>query len=165
MMRPLALALLLLVLSSAGCRHYWVPERTLDEYASLSRSERRIALVPAQKSDGATAYVQARDARPLRALRDGMREVRVAPRGRVSVGIVLLIEGAALVGGAAALLVAAKHDTQCSNDACGAPFDAAIGGTLAGFGGIEMITGVSLIATGAVHVERTASDRRFLFLQ
>jgi hypothetical protein len=165
MRQPIAAVVLVsLTFTLSACRHYWVPERALDAYASLPRVEKRVALLPAQRDDGSSTWVRARDARPLPSQRGDARAVRVAPRAKTSVGIVLLIEGAGLFSLGVALAVSGRNDHQCSNDACGAPIDAAIGGTLAGFGGVELLTGTALIASGAAHTEVAPDARRFVYL-
>ena len=149
-------------LLSFGCHQYFVPERALDAYVSLPRAERKTAVVPAERNDGARVFVLGRDVKPLAATRGELRHVQVA-RGRTAVGIVLAIEGAILLATGIGVAVASTGERTCDNDACNAVADAIIGGTLAGIGGVELIIGATLTGTGA-RVEVPAGNPRFRYL-
>jgi hypothetical protein len=148
-----ALALLATLLLASGCAHYWVPERTLDAYATVPRPQRKPVIVAATRaSDGKATFIRASEAAP-EPLTDGSgadkrRRVRVFRPLTVS-GLVLLSTGAALL--AAGIGVAlAPPPRDCSGvDTCGMLGNFLAGMPIIATGGLELSLGAIFTGVGA----------------
>jgi hypothetical protein len=128
----------LLISFVAGCHYYWVPERALDSVAGLPRGARKHTALPAERvSDGKATFIHASDARPMAQRAGAGRRVRVL-RPLLIPGLVLLIEGAAIMAGGIGGAYATGSG-PCPNDGCAAPA-VGLAITLGTVGGLEFAT-------------------------